>query len=113
MEGASPCTQEWQAEKLEEYCSSKLHPPRIVGVSAPCRDPNPEQQRWEEEPVLHLVVKINGDSVLLGDPDATFPRTTLLLSQHQYGECTVWSLTAGKGIRLCSPEEGSAGCTQW
>lgn len=78
MEGVILCTQEWQAEKLEGYHSDKIPSPRSMGVLAPHRDPNPEQQKCKEEPAWHLVVKISGNSVLLGDPDATFSGTATL-----------------------------------
>lgn len=53
--------------------AAKSTSPRNMGPQLHTSIPNPEQQKWEEEPASDLVVKNSGDSVCLGDQDTTFP----------------------------------------
>lgn len=74
--------------------------------------PNPEQQRWEVGPVLHLAVGISGDLVLLGNSNCTLPGTNSLIVTAP-GEFSVQIPTDGEVILLFSyTAEWASDCTQ-
>lgn len=72
--------------------AEKLPPARSMGSQPHTGIANPEEQRWEEDPILHMVVKISSDSDCLGDPD--------VLSQDMHYYCYSTRL----GIALLGPQ---------
>ena len=115
-ERVGPSTHVQWPRSWRDISAATLSPPRSMGSKPHIGILNPEQQRWEKESTWHLVVKISGDSVCLGDK-VVWQRARSHLPRVKHSYCYNTSLgsafsglpTAGDATLLCSGPVGGRG----
>ena len=100
------------AEKLEPYRSCKTPSSRSLASQLHTGIPNPEQQRWGEEPAQHWCGKSLGIQSAWETQTPLSQGRALPQLQHHPGECPAGSHTAGEASLHTGPVGVSAGCTQ-